>query len=713
MRKLLALAIVVAMASTSFAYLPLSHWNNWNTTNGTTTGVAAVPNNIGQLQLGSYQRAATQGMFFNELDVISVYPVELLDFEGNNLYTSWSNAHNADTAGATYNQALSYGNAAAGQARNTMLLGVSGNPLGYFGIEGSRSAVVFQSYGSKTMDADLDVNMAAASGLGAVAGNDSEFTWTYVNNIEDNAVLTGVVIDRNETQYADLKQYYNTTNSQWNAGIAKKDLFLKGLDLGFGLANYANVTVYNGGGTKSADNKYLTADGVTAAAMPVGSTQGDSATASYLDENCDFGSSWATDLVFQGRYGILDNLNVQGTVGARFATTINPGGLLDATGTPQGGLINNGVAFTVSNDVNIGGTQYFNTATGLSIATQFAKNVVPTFGNWNNGGMWNVANAAIVSFSDKRTGMGPMIETQGTYTGIENVNVTGIVHFDTLKAPISATQTNNQKWTKNVNQTATQISKWVGDYTEQINSDGENTVNNLNVGSKIEFKALENLKLALGGFIYTNVQTNDFSKVSVNQTTTMSYDDGAAGDTPGTVGIGAMPGPGAATFGALTGFGEGTYSKVVTFELAGQTKIESVTYSIPVGMEMPLYKDTWIFRAGTAYNMVKTKTSTVASKKSLTTTETATPAGGVAVTNVTQTAGGADTANQTQVQYGETHTNTYSYGVQWNVSKNLTLAANAVLDTNANPGAGATAGKASLFDLDTYRLMSIQAVFHF
>jgi len=177
---------------------------------------------------------------------------------------------------------MSWGNYANNANCSRLLIGVSGDPLGYFNINGSRAGVVFQNYGSKAGANDLDSLMAAASGLVANAGNDMQFTWTYIDNIEDNAVTTGVVIDRNETQYADLKSYTNTTNSQWNAGIAKKDLFLKGLDCGFGLAHYGNSIVYNGGGVKSADNKYLTADGVTAAGMPAGSTQGNSATANYL-----------------------------------------------------------------------------------------------------------------------------------------------------------------------------------------------------------------------------------------------------------------------------------------------------------------------------------------------------------------------------------------------------------------------------------------------
>jgi hypothetical protein len=722
MRKVLALMIVATMTATSFAYLPLSRWNNWNTTNATLTGVAPIAN-TGEVGLGSYQRAATQGMFYNELDIISADPVELLDFEGNNLYTTWSNARNAATSNAVYANDMSWGNYANNANCSRLLIGVSGDPLGYFNINGSRAGVVFQNYGSKAGANDLDSLMAAASGLVANAGNDMQFTWTYIDNIEDNAVTTGVVIDRNETQYADLKSYTNTTNSQWNAGIAKKDLFLKGLDCGFGLAHYGNSIVYNGGGVKSADNKYLTADGVTAAGMPAGSTQGNSATANYLDGTQDTGSNWATDLIFQGRLGILDNLNLQGTLGARFATTINPGGLLNAAGVAQGCLVTNGVAYSVSNDANIGGVQYFDTATGLSNITQFARNVVPTFANWNNGGMWNVAAPAIVDYSDKRTGMGPMIEAQGTYTGIEKVDLVGVVHFDSLKAPISAAQTNQEKWNKKANVSATQITNWDGNYVEQINSDGENTTNNLNVGGKIEFKALENMKLALGGFIYTNVQTNDFSKVAINTSESYVYSDGLAADNPGTVGIGAISGPAAATFGVLTGNGEGTWVRTISSEFSGQVKTESVTYSIPVGMEMPIYKDKWLFRAGTAYNMQKVKTSTVASKKATTTTIVATPAGGAAVTQISQTAGGADVADQTEVEYAETHTTSYTYGIQWNVNKNLTLAMNAVLDTNPNQasiasGAGATANatpqvNASIFDLDTYRLLSIQAVIHF
>jgi hypothetical protein len=67
MKKVLAIILSFAIISPSFAFVPLSNAQN---------------------NLGSYQNAATQGMFYNELDILSSYPVELLDFKGNCLYTN-------------------------------------------------------------------------------------------------------------------------------------------------------------------------------------------------------------------------------------------------------------------------------------------------------------------------------------------------------------------------------------------------------------------------------------------------------------------------------------------------------------------------------------------------------------------------------------------------------------------------------------------------
>jgi hypothetical protein len=362
--------------------------------------------------------------------------------------------------------------------------------------------------------------------------------------------------------------------------------------------------------------------------------------------------------------------------------------------------------------------QYYNRGTATVNVTQLVKNLEPTLGSFITNGIWNfnAANAAVVDYSDTRTGMGPMIETQGTWTGIEKVDLVGVVHYDMLKQPIGATQSNQNSWEKLIMVAPTQLSNWVSDYTEKINTDGESTISNVNVGGKVEFKALDNMKLALGGFIYSNTQVNDFSKVAVTRTRTVTYSDGLVGDTPGGVGIAAIPGPAVATagFGNQIGAGEGTWTQTSNDEINGQTKTETVTYSIPVGIEMPIYKDKWVFRAGTGYTMVKQKTTTTAGIKTSQTVTTVTPAGGATVTNkVTNTANAGD---ESTAAYVETHTTTYTYGVQWNVNKNMTLAMNAVLDTNPNSavtGGAGSAVKASLLDLDTYRLLSIQAVIHF
>ncbi|MFH1368872.1 MAG: hypothetical protein ABII64_07080 [Elusimicrobiota bacterium] len=703
MRKLLALVLVVAMASTTFAYLPISRWNNWR-------GIGA----FGQMNLGSFQRAATQGMFYSELDVVTADPVELLDFEGNNLYTAWSNARNWNngtfTNGATPNApALTWGNS-AGALSDYLLLGVVGNPLGGFGIEGSRAGIVYQNCGAKAAFEELDQNM------GGAAGFEDQFTTESTQNIEDNVVVDSIEVDRQRNMKADMKGYTWTRNTQWNVGVAKNDMFINGLALGFGLAHQGDAIVYTGGGSKSYTQTYLTDLGATTGGMNAGNRLGDNYSATYLDETTDLNSNWATDVTMQGRYGVLDNLTVQGTFGARFATTINPGGLLDASFTAQGSLRKNGVQIDAIDDTNIGGTQYFNTGTSLINQSQLTKAAGPTLGNFTANGIWDHAagNAAVTDFSDKRTGMGPMIEAQGTYTGVEKVDVTGIFHYDTVKQPIDASQTNELSTVKRIVNPAAvaETGIWSNNYVETIKTEGENTTTNLNVGTKIEFKAMEALKLALGGFIYTNTKIDDFSKVSVTKQRTVIYSDGNAADVPGTVNLANIPGPVGATFGTDTGFGEGTWQDTDTDELCGKTKVEEVIYSIPVGIEIPCVADKLIFRAGTNYLITKTKTTTNSESKVSTQSTAATPQGGTTLTTTSFLTTTGVTSER--ITYAETNENLYTYGIQWNVNQNLTLACNALLDNMAN--SAVTAGgtpRSSLLDIDAYRNIQLQAVLHF
>lgn len=716
MRKLLALALVAAMASSSFAYLPVSRWANWNNIQTNAVPAAYTIPASGQTNLGSYQNAATQGMFFGELDIISANPVELLDFEGNNLYTTWSNARTPNSASIAANNSapsLTWRSTQFADTRDTLLLGLSGNPLGMFGIEGSRAGVVFQNYGAKSAVGDL--NNSAAS---------SEFV--YYNVTEDNIfsvvpATRSVNPDRVQTQVTDLKGWKNTTNTQWNVGVAKKDMFVSGLNLGLGIAHTGKNVLLNQGGTQSYTERYVNDIGAVAAGMPASSTIGNTYTATYASDQPEQDSEYSTDLVAQGRYSVMDNLGLQGAVGLRFATFINPGGLINNAAAQQGVLSVNAMTVTASDDQNLldasgTPTQYRDTGTSIVNASQMvtagAQNL-PTLVNLGANGIWNynTANAAITSVSDKRTGMGPMIELQGTYTGIEKINVTGVLHYDMLKQPIDA-EVKSRMYVNEADVISNaQTTSFVRDYNETAKSEGENTISNLDLGAKIDFKAMENLKLALGGFIRTNNNLSDFSKITFAQTQSITYSDGLTADNPGTVSATNQPGPAAARFGADAGSGEGTWTNSCTAEGSGQTKVESTSYVIPVGMEMPIYKDKWIFRAGTAYTMTKTKTTVSSTQKRVVATTNATPAGGVAVLPVY-----TENSDYTQTEtttYGETHTTSYNYGIQWNLNQNLTLAMNAVLDTNANPGTAPSDGKATIFDLDTYRNLSIQAVFHF
>ncbi|MFQ3675892.1 MAG: hypothetical protein SNJ64_05060, partial [Endomicrobiia bacterium] len=142
-------------------------------------------------------------------------------------------------------------------------------------------------------------------------------------------------------------------------------------------------------------------------------------------------------------------------------------------------------------------------------------------------------------------------------------------------------------------------------------------------------------------------------------------------------------------------------------EFSGKVETLTTRYVIPVGMEIPIYKNKWLFRAGTAFTLQTTKTTSRTIREYSKTFASVTPAGAA-----TQTAEAIDNQPMTieVVQYAETYTTSYTYGIQWNVNKSLTLAANAVLDTNPNLGA---ADKATIFDLDTFRNLSIQAVFKF
>lgn len=689
MKKLLAVALVAGLATSSFAFVPLANR---------------------QMNLGSYQSAATQGMYYNELDIISASPVELLDYEGNYLYTTWSNARNAAASNATYPTALSWGNNLNNANLSWLQIGVTGDPLGTIGVDGSRAGAIFQHYGSKASPINLD-------GAGAV---EAEYKKTDEVHTSSGAIYgtSDMTSIRTQTQSRDLRYYTNRQQTQWNVGFAKKDMFLGKMDLGFSVVNFNDNPVLTSGGTKSYTDRYLSDNGAEAAGMPSHARIGDTYIASYDENGVSQNAEYLTDLLTQAKYDVSKKLAIKGAVGLRFRNTVNPGGLLNAVGGAQGVLEKNAVTVNASDDKNYAGGQFYSVGTSIKNRGIFDYAVAPTFGAMSAAGVWdyvgNAANLATTDFSDTRSGMGPVLNLE-ILCKHNKVNLTGVVYMDTVKQNINASQTNREyirTFTYNPAAT-TEIRDWTErDYTETIKTTGENTMSNLDIGGKVEFKTLKDIKLSLGGFIRSNTNLNDFSGVAINSVERSAYDDGNAVNNGGTVGLANKPGPLATDgFGVATGFGEGTWTKTTDMVGSGKTETLTTRYVVPMGMEMPMYKDKWIFRAGTAYTLTKTK-QTVSNglQRGFATTVVTT---GDALLG-TGTAAIAQPASDQSVTYTEVHQTDYTYGIQWNVNESLTIAANAVLDTNANSAAGgASAVKATIFDLDTYRNLSLQAVFKF
>ncbi|MDI6756480.1 MAG: hypothetical protein QME32_00490, partial [Endomicrobiia bacterium] len=232
MKKLLAVVLVASLATSSFAFVPLSNR---------------------QTNLGSYQAAATQGMYYNELDILSASPVELLDYEGNYLYTTWSNARNAAVSNVTYPTALSWGSNVNNANLSRLQIGVTGDPLGMIGIDGSRAGAIFQNYGSK---ANVFNQFGTASAISEYKKIDEVHTSS--NTVFGGSDITSI---RLSTQSRDLKYYTTRQQTQWNVGFAKKDMLFGKMDLGLSVVNFNDNPVLTSGGSKSYTDRYLTDDG--------------------------------------------------------------------------------------------------------------------------------------------------------------------------------------------------------------------------------------------------------------------------------------------------------------------------------------------------------------------------------------------------------------------------------------------------------------------
>ncbi|MFA5780201.1 MAG: hypothetical protein WC947_08685 [Elusimicrobiota bacterium] len=728
MKKLLSIIMVALMATSAFAYVPLSN---------------------SQLNIGSYQNSATRGMFYNELDIVSAAPVELLDFSGNALYTNWGNVRSfAGPYGAgTYNRALSW--TGVTEPINVFTFGVTGNPLSYAGIEDSRSGVVYQNFGTKGVGFDLDSNAGTGTG-----GLDSEGTYKQDDYTVDYATVS-VAPRRLQVTSSNMKYFTNDTNTQWNAGTSYK--LMDKVSLGLSLARQTNTSILTTEGTKTYADNYLTRNGMVAGLPnPFGAnintvataTQGDTISVAYPTEEVDQNSTSQTDILPQVRVKISDDFFVDAGVGLRFSKTLNPG-------TVNGNVIANEktvVTVTAREDVVLStapggvGTQYFNT--GTAIVEKSAANVALEYNQTNlfgnallNSPVFTTANWAqtdngVSAFSDEREGTAPLVRIEAVKK-FEKVDITGIFNYSNLSQDIDASQTGREYVnTKAYVSTDTlgggyaggaRVDNWTErDYTMTGIMTGKWTQSNLDIGAKISMKALEGVKLSFGGFIQKQTTKTDVDK-TITTTDSTSYEDNSAStnslvlgglvQSSGTVSVANRPGPitnsdedFSRTFAGMSGnngFGEGTWSQITTATGNEIAETVTLTYRVPVGIEIPLSKK-WTFRAGTEYIMTKTETTSEDTNVNDVGNQTTTATPGNAQTAVTNSAV-ADPVSETSVTRTEAHAVNYTYGVQFDATPSLTIACNAFLDT---AGAG-TLSNASFFDLATYRTLSLSAAIKF
>lgn len=739
MKKLLSIIMVAMMATSAFAFVPLSNEQN---------------------NIGSYQRGATRGMFYNELDIVSAAPVELLDFSGNALYTNWGNIRNFNDI-ANYGTALDW--TTANQWRNDtdvsyFTFGVTGNPLSYAGIEDSRSGIVYQNYGAKTVNPAFDLDNDGT------AGDDSEGKWTDDKYTVVYPTLT--VNDQTDRQTSDTKYYTNTTNTQWNIGSSYK--LMDNVSLGLSLSRQTDTNILTAEGTKTFSERYLTPTGADDDGRPVTATERRSYNFAYPTQEIDQNSTATTDILPQARVKISDDLHVDVGVGLRSAKTLNPNTLVTDEKTIVTVTAREDVLFSTGAGAAANSGQYFNTGTAIvaksvadggPMALDYGEvtNIGPNAGlnsnvfSSNRVGLATTDDSGISAFADDRDGIAPLVRIEAVKK-FEKVDVTGIVNYSNLSQDIDATQTDREYL-----QTSCVISTWIAggnrvsngsitdnfvakDYTNIETFKGKGTTSNFDAGAKISMKALEGVKLSFGGFIRktsnkqdvdTTGKSTELTSYSDGRASTMAYNNGTIVTVGGvqitssgtfvdpsanpTNPIVDRPGPIAGTDqnvsrGTIETSGEGEGSWLQTISDTGNRVTETVTlsYSVPVGIEIPLSKK-WTFRAGTEYVMTKTETTTERTTNQKTQTTVATPVlGETAQASTTETDLTGPEYTKSIVRT-EDHDVFYTYGVQFDATPSLTIACNAFLDT---AGAG-TFSNASIFDLATYRTLSLSAAIKF
>ena len=316
---------------------------------------------------------------------------------------------------------------------------------------------------------------------------------------------------------------------------------------------------------------------------------------------------------------------------------------------------------------------------------------------------------AIVSFKDERPGTGLIMRL-----GAKLFFMEGALNISSVKQDVNCEIKSRDYASIKSYKTAAQRTAYSCDITNTDTKKGDATITAMDFAVKIKLLDNKDIRVAFAPGISNSVTAEKLASKS-NTLTSMLYDDGLAANNPGAVAINVAPGD--AAFDTVNtnddGAGEGTYTQSTVSEFTEDNEETTTEFSLPVGMEVPISKK-FTFRAGTCYTITRNEEIKKTTTKNVTQVDTATPAGGAVATRTTVSNPTNDVQKSTY--WSESHLVTFTYGLQWDVNDYLTIATNAFLDTNPNAtdnGAGGADNKASLFDLDTYRCLAIQAVVRF
>lgn len=665
----------------------------------TTRLLAFVPLTNKQLNLGSFREDATCGMFYDELDIISAYPVSLLDYSGNTLYTTWGNVRNP--VDILYNPIFKYGES----VDNTFVLGIVGDPFKKFGIVNSRAGFVFQNFGTKSVYFNLDNNVNTGYNPG-VNGYDSEGKWQDVYSQD----LGGdYQFDYQETYDASLKYYDSRAINQFNIGFAKKKLLpsLNNIEIvGISVARQSDYTRRLTEGVKSYKERALNDNGLPAG-WPSGTRILDTYELTYAKNDILTNSFDQTDLFVQARTkGFVPGLRLDVGVGLRIRDDYNPNGLEKtahrivrslAKLNNAGNAVLYDTGEVVRNVVDYipGGVKELNYDDFANLLTKFQAMDI-----WRPQWAGGRDLPGLYDFQDDRRGLGILARLEAEYK-LFGIPTIGVFNLSIVPQKIDS----KQVWkdyvmtkTYDTTQANNPLATWVArDYVEEIKDSGDIVNTAVDFGIKLDLVKAAYLEVSLGGFITSLYKVADY-KTKTNSVEITSYDDGISGNNPGNVNLNNRP--------SATN-GEGVWEQTVESETSNKDEVFTSIISVPIGAEIPITKK-WVFRAGTVYNRIVTTQIVKRTAGIITTVTEVTPAGEPTI--IQKEAKDPTTPNLNEsVYYTETHSVRYTYGIEWKPNPNLIVACNAFLDTNTNP----VNGKASIFDLDTYRLLALQVVFKF